>query len=732
MPVDAGRQRWSATADGPGTFAAMRFAPWRLAFILAATPFAPDLFAQSLKKAFEALEVHDYFRARAAFRKHARKQPAAANYGLSVIAGRANNPFYDPDSCYAFIQRADAAYTAAPDKQRAAAAKVGVDHAAIEAQKRHAAQLGWERARDVNTVAAYDRYIDRYIGSPFADDARRVRDHLAFQQAREENSAAAYRAFLDRYPQAKEVYEARNRLNEAVYREATAARDIDSFKAFIREHPDNPYVQQAEEEVYRLSTPGRTVAEYHAFILANPRNRKVNEAWRAIYEQRTRDLSTSTITRFLQEFPDYPFVEEIVDDYKTASLCLLPFRRDGKWGYIDEEGNERIKAVYEWAEPFDGAQALVGLNGRAGTINRSGKVVVPIEYDEVSDPAEGTSTVERAGRVGAVDRNGALVVPMTFDDVGEFSGGLAYAAREGRYGYINPRGDAVIPFTYASAGTFRSGIAVVEQQGLFGAVDVKGNVVVPPQYDWVEGFGAEGVSRVRKEGKVGLISPFGDLLVPLKYDHIGPFSDGLALVVEGRKCGYITPLGQVQVPVEYEAADGVAGWGDFRNGLAEVQSAGKRCLINPRNERVFPCAFADIGPATGALVPVRRKGRWGYADRRGNVLFDNRYDLAWEMSDGYARVKNGELFGLIDSTGKEVLAPRYLELAPAGHGYWLARQAQGTGLLRRDGREALPLAYDAVQLVRADLARVERTERLAYVRLTDGKMIWKEEGFDGR
>ncbi|MBK7946091.1 MAG: hypothetical protein IPJ85_12665 [Flavobacteriales bacterium] len=305
----------------------MRFVPWRLAFILAATPFVTDLFAQPLKKAFEAIEAHDYFRARTILRKQSKRQPVPSFYGLSVIAGRANNPFYDPDSCYAFITRADAAYTAAPDKVRAAAAKVGVDHAALEAQKRHSAQLGWELARNVNTVSTYDRYISTYLGSPFADDARHVRDHLAFQEAREANTANAYQVFLERYPQAKEVYEARSRLNEAVYREATTERDIESYRAFIREHPENPYVQLAEEQVYRLSTPARTVSEYHAFIVANPRNRMVNDAWRAIYEIYTRDLSTTTITRFLQEYPDYPFVEEIVDDYKAASLYLLPFRR---------------------------------------------------------------------------------------------------------------------------------------------------------------------------------------------------------------------------------------------------------------------------------------------------------------------------------------------------------------------------------------------------------------------
>ena len=686
-------------------------------------------FGNRLKKAFDALEVHDYFLARKLFCQQAKRHPAAAWYGLSVISGRANNPFHDEDSCYAFIMRADAAFTVAPDKERARIAKAGVSHAVIEEQKTHAFRLGWERAKGANDIAAYERYINTYTQSPFVGEATAVRDHLAFQAAREANSAQAYLDYLNRYPQSREVYEARSRYNEAVYRERTANRDLASFQAFLSEHPENPWVQQAEDEVYRLSTPGRTMEEYAAFIRENPRNRRVNDAWRAIYEQYTRDLSTDAITRFLQKYPDYPFVEELVGDYKTASLFLLPFRRDSLWGYVDDDGNERIKADLEWAEPFAGAQALVGRAGRTGTINRSGRVVVPIEYDEVSDPVEGTSTVERNGRVGAVDRNGDLVVPMTFTDVGEFSGGLAYAQRDDAYGFINPRGEVVIPFSFVSAGTFRNGLAVVEREDGFGVIDVKGGVVVPAEYDWIEGFDGA-VSRARKDGRTGLISPFGDVLVPLRYDHIGPFRDGLALIVEGKRCGYITPTGSIAIPLEYEATDDVAGWGDFINSLAEVQSAGKRCLINTRNERVLPCAFSDIGPATGALIPVRKKGKWGYSDRKGNALFDNRYDQAGEMSGGIARVRQGALFGLIDSTAKEIVPPGFSNLVATDFGFWLATGTEGTGLLHANGKVALALRYDDVKLMRNDIARVERDGRIGYVRLTDGRAIWKEEGLE--
>ncbi len=684
--------------------------------------------AGPLQKAFAALEVHDYFLARKLFQKQIRKHPAAAWFGLSTISGRANNPFFHVDSCYAFITRADAAFTAAPDKERAYIGKMGVDDAAINVQKLHAFGLAWEVAKGVNSIAAYDRYINTYLQSPYMGDATLVRDHLAFEEARTANTAVAYEQFLQKYPSARSVYEARSRYNEALYREATTDGTLAAFTAFIVAYPESPYVQQAEAEVFRLATPDRTAAEYRTFIFDHPKNHKVNDAWRAIYEQYTRDLSTGSITRFLQEFPDYPFVEELVDDYKTASLVLLPFRRDGKWGFIDDGGTERIKAEYEWVEPFEGAQALVGLNGRMGTVNRSGRVVVAVQYDDIADAAEGTSTVERGEHVGAVDRSGTLVVPMLFQEVGEFSGGLAYAAKDGSYGYINARGETIIPFAYLSAGTFRNGIAVVEMEGGYGAIDVRGNVVVPPQYDWVEGFDHR-ASRMRRDGRMGLIDRFGTELLALEFEHIGPFIDSLALVVKGSKCGYVDLNGRMAVPMEYDAPEAGAGSGDFNNGLAEVRSNGKRCLINTRNHRVFPCQFADIGAATGALTPVRKKGKWGYADRKGNLLFDNKYDGAWEMIDGIARVQTGGMMGLIDSTGKEIVAPAYTELIPA-EGRFIARTAAGTGLIDRSGKVIVPLEFTTLAMMSDELARVELNERFGYLRIADGRFIWREEGFD--
>lgn len=683
--------------------------------------------AGKLQKAFKALEQHDYFKARELFRKEAKKHPAAAWYGLSVISGRANNPFFSLDSAYQFIVKADLAFTGTPDKERVIIGALGVSHTSIQAQRDHIYDQAWNVARGQNTVASYQAYLDRYPSGTRAEEARTVLHHLAFQEARDANTAQAYQRFIDGFPQAREVYEARTRLQDAVFEEATPSKDIQAYRAFIAAYPENPNVRVAEDAIFRLSTPQRTIEEYERFIASNPDNHRVPDAWRSIYEVYSRDLSVGTITRFIAEYPDYPFMEELVDDYKTASLELLPFRREGKWGFIDTDGVERIKADYEWVEPFQVGQAVVSLNERVGTVNRSGKVVVPIEYDEVNDASDGTFVVERANRVGAVDRNGELVVEMVFTDLGDFSEGLAYAEDHARYGYVNARGEKVIGAGFSSAASFQRGRAVVENQGRFGVIDRTGMAVLPAEYEWVEGYG-QGLSRVRRNGKMGLADLFGRLVLQPTHDHIGMFKDGLALVVDGTRCGYVDTTGRFIIAQDYEAVTDVNTWGDFSNGRAEVQVNGKRCLINTRNERVVACQYADIGGTKGPLFPVKKKAKWSFVDVRGTMVIDSKYDLVWDYSDGLARVKAGEFFGAIDTTGREVIALNNTTLADAQFGYMVGG-ASRVGVFDRTGRTVIPAEHESITLISATVAKVTNGERFAYRKLPEGTYIWKEEGF---
>ncbi|MBK7819169.1 MAG: hypothetical protein IPJ60_17760 [Sphingobacteriaceae bacterium] len=62
------------------------------------------LTSSTISKAFEALSIHDYFKARKLFYSLNKKQyNSQACYGLAVIFNRNNNPFYNADSACKYI-----------------------------------------------------------------------------------------------------------------------------------------------------------------------------------------------------------------------------------------------------------------------------------------------------------------------------------------------------------------------------------------------------------------------------------------------------------------------------------------------------------------------------------------------------------------------------------------------------------------------------------------------------
>ena len=56
----------------------------------------------------------------------------------------------------------------------------------------------------------------------------------------------------------------------------------------------------------------------------------------------------------------------------------------------------------------------------------------------------------------------------------------------------------------------------------------------------------------------------------------------------------------------------------------------------------------------------KNNGKYGFIDKKGNVVVDYIYDDATEQNAyGYAAVKKDGLWGAIDSNGKVIIEPKY-------------------------------------------------------------------------
>jgi hypothetical protein len=57
--------------------------------------------------------------------------------------------------------------------------------------------------------------------------------------------------------------------------------------------------------------------------------------------------------------------------------------KDGKWGLLDNKGKALTEFIYQGAYDFKDGFARVVLNDKIGVVNKSGKMVLPAEYQSL-------------------------------------------------------------------------------------------------------------------------------------------------------------------------------------------------------------------------------------------------------------------------------------------------------------------------------------------------------------
>ena len=67
------------------------------------------------------------------------------------------------------------------------------------------------------------------------------------------------------------------------------------------------------------------------------------------------------------------------------------------------------------------------------------------EYDNFDDFSNGLSLVTKGGKKGFVNKEGKLVIPLIFEEARHFNEGMAAVKKEGKWGFLDSTGKEVVP-----------------------------------------------------------------------------------------------------------------------------------------------------------------------------------------------------------------------------------------------------------------------------------------------
>ncbi|MBN2711024.1 MAG: WG repeat-containing protein [Planctomycetes bacterium] len=143
---------------------------------------------------------------------------------------------------------------------------------------------------------------------------------------------------------------------------------------------------------------------------------------------------------------------------KTATRVV--FEKNGKWGYRDLSGKVVIPPRFDRADSFPGEGNVlmqnreksvhvrlpskplgrVMLDGKWGYIDLDGNIVIPPQYDMAMDFFEDLTAVKVGKKWGYIDTKGKMVISPRYDEASPFLLGVAHVRKGEKWMIINNDG----------------------------------------------------------------------------------------------------------------------------------------------------------------------------------------------------------------------------------------------------------------------------------------------------
>ncbi len=206
-----------------------------------------------------------------------------------------------------------------------------------------------------------------------------------------------------------------------------------------------------------------------------------------------------------------------------------------------------------------------------------------------------------------------------------------------------------------------------------------------------------------KDYKVGIIDSSGVVVLPFEYDKIGPYSQNCFVFMKDGKIGAVNDKNEMLLPFKY---DMILPPNRYIDSLYAVQSGGKWALAHRGGNLVTDYIFSNVeddimkmtlymgdnyyylwSDFTEGLAAVRKDGKYGFIDKKGNLVLPMQYEGASPFSEGLAAVQGDNGWRFINKKGETVIAgPFYYCPSSFQNGYATITTDDGEYTIDKKGK----------------------------------------------
>ena len=416
---------------------------------------------------------------------------------------------------------------------------------------------------------------------------------------------------------------------------------------------------------------------------------------------------------------------DFIDKFKNG---FYKVRSNGKWGFINAQGEEVVPCQYKEASDFEDNYSLVmDENGKYGFLEKEGttaKVAIPCKSDsrEGMKMLSGMTKITQGGKCKVMNTKGEFVAPEQYADAIDampISTAIIKVINNNGCKAVNVLGKTIVSGV-DNIEYLGSNLLMVKDGGKCGIYDLNGNKVMGPKYDDIKPF-CNGLAPACEKGKWGYINEKGKQVFDFIYTSAEPFNEnGVAVVGLGNNLKLIDVNRNLLGDNEYNEI------GDFKDGIAKAKRNGKYGFINSQGEEIIPCKYDRIEAFDDEtqMAKVYNGNKFGYVSKKGNVVVPAKFDQIGKFnSDGIAKVKSNDLWGYVNNNGQELVSCEYTSIGDIQDNMVLVSKNGKWGFAGVNGNNNIPCIYEAAKPFNDGEAAVKKDGKWGYINSSNRTII---------
>lgn len=337
-----------------------------------------------------------------------------------------------------------------------------------------------------------------------------------------------------------------------------------------------------------------------------------------------------------------------------------------------------IEPTYDQIYRFnDAGIAFAKKNELMGAFNKYGEIIIPFKYDYL-ELKEENIIAHIDNKQGLISSDGNVLLPIEYDKISEADElGLRMGIIDGKTVYFNEKGKITFEKEFSEGmGAFSAnGLALIKYPDGYGYIDSDGNVAIAGEYDLASSFTSTGLALVHLKERQFFIDAENKTVIDVQKIRNQYGQDFLRTPENVKRYSFVGDVAIVQI--------------DNQRNLIDTHG---RFVAKDMYDNITLAHKFDV-----AIIASERK--YGLLDFSGAVVATPQFEWLKYSSDGLIEIRENRKYGLLDSSGTQIIAPKYDNPNNFnGHEHAVVRVGKEVGLIDKTGAIVMAPQFDRIVL----------------------------------